>query len=549
MTDKEIIIQMERELGVPINVEYNKFGDVEHLNLSSNKIEKLPDIISKLINLETIDLSNNKLVECENVFNIKGLREINLSKNEFVKFPVIKEKHSVEILNFSKNKIESLNKTIELLTELNDLNLSHNEIVGFPEEVIYLEKLVTLMISYNKLTFIPEGLGSMRTLAYLTLDNNNISELPPSFGRLTQLWGLDVSNNPIIHIPEALGHMLKLGILRIKQTKVEKLPDAIKDDVDINFVFLLESIREKIPQEKYILGSDWIKANKTIIAFWKKEWKTQEYRTTWHIRNILDSVEKKVSSESLVNFMVGCNDIDSGFLQEKYLLTEEQRELYPLWFIEFPLNLSHGEKFLKIRLNNLVKHEDEFIGYPSKNKENNKIIKRVKIEIETPGYKKYNFDHIFTPNTEVESIALSKDPDHTWLTDIVYFPIENQSKILENYNITYNVTLFFDEEGSDVHMTTNQRFIIPILRKNNIQNMEKLINKYPAILALFISLISMITSLLSSFGLIASIFESISDQIWGFLITFLVVTTVVSILVLFRSKNDDYIIDKVQPDP
>ncbi len=108
---------------------FTKTQLLKTLNLSSNKIEFLPNEISLLIKLENLNLSENLLVQLpSSVGQLKNLKQINLSKNNIRSIP--KELCQIQLLDhldLSSNKIDKVEDYIEDLSCI-ELNLNENQI-------------------------------------------------------------------------------------------------------------------------------------------------------------------------------------------------------------------------------------------------------------------------------------------------------------------------------------------------------------------------------------------------------------------------------------
>jgi len=118
--DLDMIKNLFSENLIKLNLSENKFTDI-----------KIFDNEENLINLNELDLSNNKIKDIESLINCKfpNLITLNLRNNEIEDISCLEKSNSfnkLEILNLSKNKIKSLN--IIEIKSLEYLNLMENEI-------------------------------------------------------------------------------------------------------------------------------------------------------------------------------------------------------------------------------------------------------------------------------------------------------------------------------------------------------------------------------------------------------------------------------------
>jgi Leucine-rich repeat (LRR) protein len=103
---------------------------VRIINLSLNKIRRLPDNFGALKYLEELNLSNNMISKLPaSIFNLKTLRTLDLSVNSMAELP----------LEFSN------------LNSLTDLNLSQNLFMNFPYAICRLTQIRVVKFSRNNL--------------------------------------------------------------------------------------------------------------------------------------------------------------------------------------------------------------------------------------------------------------------------------------------------------------------------------------------------------------------------------------------------------------
>jgi len=124
---------------------------LKELNLSENRIKKLKPFLG-FNQLLTLDLSSNLLSEITNLGPLKRLKYLSIINNQL-------------------SKIQNINHLVNLGT----LDLDNNQILEI-EGLEGLINLVTLSIYGNQISEI-KHLGSLRNLQHLYLESNNISEL------------------------------------------------------------------------------------------------------------------------------------------------------------------------------------------------------------------------------------------------------------------------------------------------------------------------------------------------------------------------------------
>jgi Leucine-rich repeat (LRR) protein len=133
---------------------YDKIHSVIMCLLCENK--DIPQF-EKLSNLETINLGQNELKNCDlkeiNFCSIKKLKNINL-----------------EILSITMNKIKNFPDNFNELLELKELYCDCNDFKDFPVVLYKMKNLKILEIHDNEFKIINENIENMKFLSYLKYD-------------------------------------------------------------------------------------------------------------------------------------------------------------------------------------------------------------------------------------------------------------------------------------------------------------------------------------------------------------------------------------------
>ncbi|XP_046548902.1 leucine-rich repeat-containing protein 47-like isoform X1 [Haliotis rubra] len=208
---------------------------LNYLDVRKTCLAELSVSVSKLVNLNTLILHNNRLT-ClpETVGDLKKLK----------------------LLDVSSNKIESFPK-LDGLTELQSLNASGNQLSEFPD-VSCLTNLHILNLSHNELQSLPDGIGDdkLEYLAQIMADNNAITQVPADLANLVRLHTLDLSFNKITELPPELSDCQKLKEFNVKgnkfkDRKLTKLVEQSHGKSVLNFLGVqLQKVRESEMKEK-----------------------------------------------------------------------------------------------------------------------------------------------------------------------------------------------------------------------------------------------------------------------------------------------------------
>ena len=156
----------------------------------------VPEKVWGLLNLRTLDLSENKLTGD----SLKKLGSLSKLKS----------------LALDNNKLSSLPAELCTLNELTSLSLNHNSLAVLPDALGALGKLKTLQLSHNSLTALPESMCAMANLTTLDASANRLQQLPAGFGHLAALVSASFANNRLGALPAGLDGLKRLKDLDLR---------------------------------------------------------------------------------------------------------------------------------------------------------------------------------------------------------------------------------------------------------------------------------------------------------------------------------------------
>lgn len=205
-----------------INVVSN-WTNLVDMSFSNNIIEEIPNL-NNLSNLETVNLSNNKIKSIENISG--SMEELSIDNNELTSLSGVQNLLNLKILSVSNNQINSL-KELESLSNLENLNINKNQIRDV------------------------SGLVNCSKLKYLYMDNNYITD----FETLSNLSDLEkysaYNQNMSVEIKEKI----------VGENIEVPLPDLYSKLYDENSFIHQENVKTQVNgAEEYEISSD----NKTI---------------------------------------------------------------------------------------------------------------------------------------------------------------------------------------------------------------------------------------------------------------------------------------------
>ena len=147
--------------------------------------------------LEVLDLTDNKLSKLpENFGDFKKLKILFLSNNNFTAFPaVVAECPNLSMIGIRNNQINMVaENALPLSTRW--LILTDNEITKLPTSMGDLSLLQKCMLSGNRLTSLPESMSKCHNLELLRIAVNHFTSLPSFLLALPKLSWLAYSGNP-----------------------------------------------------------------------------------------------------------------------------------------------------------------------------------------------------------------------------------------------------------------------------------------------------------------------------------------------------------------
>lgn len=186
-------------------------GNVTWLDLSGNQISSLTDVFHTFTQLQTLDLSFNKITTFNftDLSSNSNLQALDLSYNNIssITGTNITDIPNVQVLNLSYNSLSSVDGAIfSGLTSLRELNLSRNSITKILSDTFHRTNgLEVLDLSGNTIREIPTALFSpLASLTTVVLRENRIREFDTSsiFGNEAgnSLMHLDMSYNDLTNL-------------------------------------------------------------------------------------------------------------------------------------------------------------------------------------------------------------------------------------------------------------------------------------------------------------------------------------------------------------
>ena len=242
-----------------------KLRQLKVLNLSNNSFEKsVLDAIADLNGLRELYLAKNKLKGAlpKSISHLKDLQTLDVSNNKIDSLPsALSECVNLQKLNVSKNKLRSLdtstlptNSLIELdvsdaslssimvsegcqhFPKLRNLNVAHNSLQGLGEQLLQLPALQVFDLKANRFT---TGLDLSTCLSLITINasDNNLQQIPEALYDLKSLRNVDFSNNNIKSFKSDLFRLenLKSFLIAGNPLREKRYLNMDVDDMKLDF--------------------------------------------------------------------------------------------------------------------------------------------------------------------------------------------------------------------------------------------------------------------------------------------------------------------------
>lgn len=174
-----------------------KLAGSHRLDLSCGLTEIPPEVFELADSLEILDLSRNQLNSLPNeITTLTKLRAIFLNSNQFEQFPeILAQCPNLSIVSLRSNKITQIDDAV-LFPRIRWLILTDNQLESLPSDMGNLGKLQKLMLAGNRLRSLPESMQNCHSLELLRIPANQLEAFPEWLSSLPRLSWLAYSGNP-----------------------------------------------------------------------------------------------------------------------------------------------------------------------------------------------------------------------------------------------------------------------------------------------------------------------------------------------------------------
>lgn len=217
---------------VPVNDTYSLKGigyltGLTGINCCKNNVEKIPEEIGNLTNLEILD--------CCKAYSLMSIP------------PEIGKLKKLKLMRLSMSGINALPKEIGELSNLELLFCPSMD--SIPKEIGSLKNLRILIC--ENLKSVPEEIGNLENLEDLDIHGSNLGESINSITKLKNLRKLDMGRCNIKELPKDIGDLKNLEHLNLFGNDIRKIPVEIGKLVDLESLNTYDNYNLDEDYEKY----------------------------------------------------------------------------------------------------------------------------------------------------------------------------------------------------------------------------------------------------------------------------------------------------------
>ena len=220
---------------------------MEDLSLNDNQLMEVPQTLTHLSQLRTLDLGENDISDLKefDFGNLKQLYGLRIAGNKIssIKKSLFQNTTSIHVLNLAHNKLSSIEQgSFENLKDLRALRLDNNMLTDINGLASSLSRLQWFNVSSNRLLWFDYAFVPM-SLEWLDIHNNEIEELGNYYNLKSgfNLKTLDASSNLIktlnkLSLPVSLEQvsLSNNAIRTIENSVFEDKPNLVKVELVAN---------------------------------------------------------------------------------------------------------------------------------------------------------------------------------------------------------------------------------------------------------------------------------------------------------------------------
>lgn len=256
-----------------------KFKDAYKLSAINESIGKNAPKLSKLINLQLLNLENNQITTVPAEWAQLVNMYIMVSKKNPIQFlhPEFIANTNLLYLELADTKLDSLPKEIQLMGRLELLRIMNNttDTLRISDSIKRIVNLKEIFIADANLYHFPSFICRSRKIESVTLINCKIDSIPEEVQWMENLKVLNLEGNNIKEVPGWMRNCKKLEVLVLKNNKIDNfsewlavMPNLEFLDISGNMLTLpdLDILRIIFKTKKAVVYSDYEKLLKERIG-------------------------------------------------------------------------------------------------------------------------------------------------------------------------------------------------------------------------------------------------------------------------------------------
>ncbi|BFU22502.1 leucine rich repeat / protein phosphatase 2C domain containing protein [Entamoeba histolytica HM-1:IMSS-B] len=207
------------------NIPSNIPRDVSFLDISLNKLDRVPSDLSSMTNLTKVSISFNKFTSLTSLYKLKSLVNVENNLNPIsVIDKGLSKLTNLKVLVCNKNTINTIQEGT-FAPELTTISLEMNFITTIPISFGLMHHLKQITFAGNCLMSFPVALTNISSLSSLNLNDNVIKVIPESITNMCSLVKLMMNDNELTIIPMELFTMPSLQSIQFNKNRITSLPD------------------------------------------------------------------------------------------------------------------------------------------------------------------------------------------------------------------------------------------------------------------------------------------------------------------------------------
>mmetsp|Transcript_40117 Transcript_40117/g.78636 ORF Transcript_40117/g.78636 Transcript_40117/m.78636 type:complete len:296 (+) Transcript_40117:118-1005(+) len=194
--------------------------------LQDKNLMSFPDNALQIPNLRTLHIENCglRMLPSEVANHKDSLQRLKMPRNKLEHIPeTLSRLQVLQQLDLSGNKLSSLPEIFMGMAKLKELSLARNMLGMLPGSIAALESLKVLDLSSNRLVTLPDGLGQLKNLEDLEINTNRLVRLMGDCKGLERLRRVNAENNKLDAVPVSLLRDTKVEIVKIANNPLKSL--------------------------------------------------------------------------------------------------------------------------------------------------------------------------------------------------------------------------------------------------------------------------------------------------------------------------------------